>query len=149
VPRGAALLLASVALVLPSACGESEQEKFRDSYDPVSEKLTALGDEVGEALREAQGGKEAELADRLERFARDLADLGDEVEELDAPDALERDVAALGDAIADVERTLRSLANELQGEARNVRTSTIQLLQEGLRLDRIQRKVAREAREEY
>ncbi len=144
--RPLAVALAAVLVALPAGCGEDDAEKFRDAYDPVNEKLTNLGQEVSDALQAAQNKSDKELADQFGSFSEDLADISDDVDGLDPPDEVENDVDKLKGAIDDVEESLQDIADaSRRNDSDDARTATLDLIQRGENLDRLQRRVASEA----
>jgi hypothetical protein len=140
--RALVLVAASLSLAL-AACGESEEEKFRDAYDPVGENLEDLGGEVGDALQAAESQSDQQLAEQFGSFADDMGEIRGEIEELEPPADLEEDVDELEQAVEDVEGSLRDISEAgEQNDPDKARTATLELIQQGERLDEVQKKVA-------
>jgi hypothetical protein len=141
-------LLAAVSLVLTAGCGESDEDKFADDYKPVGKKLENLGGEVGDALQAAENKSDKQLSEQFAGFADQMADVQKEVEELDPPSDAQEDVEDLEKAIAAVEGSLQDIADAgEEGDPDKARTATLDLIQEGERLDEVQKKVASAASE--
>jgi hypothetical protein len=140
--RALVLLAATLSLVL-AACGESDEDKFADDYQPVGKKLEDLGGEVGDALQAAENKSDKELSEQFAGFADQMADVQKEVEELDPPASVEKDVADLEKAIDNVEGSLQDIADAgEQNDPAKARTATLALIQQGERLDEVEKKVA-------
>jgi hypothetical protein len=139
--------MATLSLVV-AGCGDSDEEKFRDAYDPVDEQLSDLGEEVQDALQAAEKKSDEELAQQFEGFADDLADIEADIERLDPPSDVEDDVTKLERAIDDVEGSLRDIAAAgRENDPAAARTATLELIQQGERLDELQQRVGSAASE--
>jgi hypothetical protein len=135
--RSRLALLFCIALL--AGCGESDEEQFRDDFDPINERLSDLGEEVGDALQAARSKSNTEIAEQFDGFAEDIADIGQDVEELDPPEDLQDEVDRLEGAIADVETALTTIADAGEsGDAKAARAATVDLIDEGERLDKLQ-----------
>jgi uncharacterized protein YicC (UPF0701 family) len=133
--------MATLALAV-AACGESDQEKFRDAYEPVDEKLSDLGEKVQDALQAAENKSDEELARQFDGFADDMGEIKGGVVDLDPPSDVEEEVEDLEAAVEDVESSLRDIATAGErSDPRAARTATIELIQQGERLDQAQQKL--------
>jgi hypothetical protein len=145
--RALVLLAAILSLVL-AGCGESDEDKFADDYKPVGKKLEDLGGEVGDALQAAENKSDKELSEQFAGFADEMADIQREVEDLDPPSNVQEDMDDLEKAIAAVEGSLQDIADAgAQNDPGKARTATLALIQQGERLDEVEKKVAADAAE--
>ena len=108
-PRAVAVLFAVVAVAV-CACGDGEDDEFRDSFAPVHQRLDSLGGDVADALLEADAKSRAALEAEFTGFARELAALRADVRRLDAPQGMRADVDKLDLAMARVEAALAEIA---------------------------------------
>jgi hypothetical protein len=141
-------LLGVLAIVLGlTACENSSDEKYRDGFPPIDRGVTALGTDVGEAVREAGQSEDLALARQFGGFARRIAGLNERLEALDPPGQLEGDhkrtltaMAAVRAALADVAAAAR------RGDAAAASEAATRLVRSGARLDQARARLARAVR---
>ena len=141
----ATALVAAVALVVSTDIGDkSDEERFRDAYEPISQKLDHLQRRVHDALRLAVTKSDKQLSVQLTDLADGLARTSAEMEELEAPAELEEleEVEDLAGATKDLERSLRDIATAAdRNDPPAARTATRVVIHQDERLDEVQRLV--------
>ena len=133
--------LAALAL---AACGESAEEKYKDDFPPLSQKLVGLGQDVGQTIQDAGGSSNQQLAEDFARYAEQLGEVQQEIDDLEPPDDLAEDQDQLVSAIGDVQGALDNIAEAAeQGDAQSARQATLDLIQGSDDLRDSRRKLAR------
>jgi hypothetical protein len=141
VPRLVGVMLLCVAL---TACGKSTEDKYKDGFPPINRSLVALGDDVGEGLRNAD---DARLADQFAGYARRLAGLRERLDALEAPDPVAKDHEALLAAMATVRGALADVAEAARrGDAVAAGDAATRLVRGAARLDAVRAELARDVR---
>jgi hypothetical protein len=132
--------LAALAL---AACGESTEDKYKQDFPPLSQKLVSLGQDVGSSIQGAGGSSDRQLAKDFANYAEQLGDVQQDIDDLEPPDDLSEDQAQLVSAIGDVQRALDDIAQAAQkGDAESARQATIDLIQGSQDLRNSRRKLA-------
>lgn len=142
--------LLSVALLIAlmlTACGKSTEDKYKEAFPPIDRGLVALGDDVGDGLRDAGQSEDRALAGEFARYARRLGGLRERLDGLEAPDALESDHQRLLAAMASVRGALADVAEAARrGDVTAAREAATRLVRGGARLDEVRSELAREVR---
>jgi uncharacterized protein YukE len=142
-----ALATALVAIVL-AGCGGSSEEDYRDEFEPISQDIVALGEDVGQAVEGASGTTDERLADQFGNFAQELGDLQQDLDELEPPDDLADEQDALTSAMGEVQGALEGIASAAeQGDVDAARQSTEDLIQGSTDLRDARRKLAQAVRD--
>jgi hypothetical protein len=141
VPRLLGVLLLCVAL---TACGKSNEDKYKDGFPPIDRGLVVLGNDVGEGLRSADDPR---LADQFAGYSRRLSALRERLDGLEAPDPVSKDHEALLAAVAPVRGALSDVSEAARrGDAAAARDAATRLVRGWARLDEARSELAREVR---
>jgi hypothetical protein len=144
VPRLLSALLIALAL---AACGESDEDKYREEFPPIDRQLAALAADVNEGLRSAGGLDDRALAAEFGRYSHRLGELRGRLDGLEAPDQIENDHERALAAMAAVRRALADVADAAKrSDAIAARDAATRLVRDGARLDETRAELARAVR---
>jgi dsDNA-specific endonuclease/ATPase MutS2 len=79
----------AVACVVPLAvvaCGESENEEFKEDYNAAVEPLRELSEDIGSSIGGAAGKSNDQIAKEFEKLADKAQETRDNLSELEPPD---------------------------------------------------------------
>ena len=133
--------LAALAL---GGCGESAEEKYKEDFPPLNQKLVALGMDVGESIKGASRSSDQQLADDFAEYAEQLGEIQQDIDELEPPDGLAQDQDELVSAIDAEQGRLEEISEAAEkGDAESAREATIGLIEGSENLRAWRRKLAR------
>lgn len=142
--RRRVVCLAVAAFVAVSGCGQSENDKYIDDYDPLNERLLAIGEKIGRAPLEAGTDSNAKLARRFNRYADDLDRINKDIAALDTPadlmDESEALTRTIGVVIVDLEKIATSAR---EADQRGAAAATLSLTDHANAVNRAQNRLAR------
>lgn len=120
-------------MVIPgvAACGgdDGNDQAFQDDFPALSQRISALGEEVGTTIETAENASDQELANEFDDFAQELGDLRQELEELEPPEELADEREDLVSAMGDVRSSLQSIASAAEeGDPEAAREATLELI---------------------
>ncbi len=129
--KARAWLAVVLGLALAGAgCGESDEDKYKEEFPPLSRELSGLGQDVGQTIRAASGSSDEQLADDFDNYAEQLGQVQQEIDELEPPDDLAEDQDQLVSAIGEVQGALEDIAEAAdKGDAQAARRATLDLIQ--------------------
>lgn len=114
-----------------AACGgdDGDDQAFQDDFPALSQRISALGEEVGTTIETAENASDQELANEFDDFAQQLGDLRQELEELEPPEDLADEREDLVSALGDVRSSLQSIASAAEeGDPEAAREATLELI---------------------
>ena len=132
------------AALMAAGCGESEKDKYVDDYNPLNERLLAIGEEVGRAPLEAGTESNAKLARRFDKYADDLDRVNKDIAALDTPDDLVDESKALTRSIVVVIADLERIATAArEADQRAAAAGTLSLTDHANAVNRAQNRLAK------
>jgi hypothetical protein len=138
------LPVVGLAALSLAACGESAEEKYREDFPPLSQKLVSLGQDVGDSIQGASSSSDQQLAEDFAQYAEQLGAVQQDIDDLEPPDDLAEDQDQLVSAIGDVQGALNDIAEAAeQGDAQSARQATLDLIRGSEDLRDSRRKLAR------
>jgi hypothetical protein len=113
-----------------AACGgDDDDQAFRDDFPALSERIAAVGAQVGNTLETAENASDQELANEFDDFAQRVGDLRQQLEELEPPEDLADERDDLASAMADVRSSLDDIASAAEdSDPEAAREATLELI---------------------
>jgi hypothetical protein len=132
VPRPlTALVIAAIAISGIAACGGDDDgdQAFQDDFPALSERIAALGEQVGNTIEAAENATDEELASEFDDFAQRLGELRQDLEDLEPPEDLADERDDLASAMGEVRSALEDIASAAEdGDAEAAREATLELV---------------------
>jgi hypothetical protein len=126
-PTIIALLIAAVPGLV--ACGEDEEETFREEFRPLNDRIVELGGDVDKAVTGASGKSDQQIEQEFGRLARRTGAVRTDLGELEPPDDLADDQQDLVEALGDARDALNEIEQAAgEGDPQAARRATIQLV---------------------
>ena len=131
-----------LGLALAAGCGQSDEEKYKEDFPPLSQKLSGLGQDVGQSIQGASGSSDEKLADDFNNYAEQLGEVQQDIDDLAG------DQDELVSSIGDVQGALEQIAEAAdKGDAQAARRATLELIQSSGDLRRSRAKLNAAVRE--
>ena len=143
-----ATLLALSCLALVACGGDSDDDGYKEEFQPLSRQIVALGEEVGVGIQSAGESTDEALADEFDEFAQTLGDIEQKLGDLEPPDDLVEAQDELVSAIGDVQDSLEAIAEAArESDAPAARQATMDLIESSEALRDARRTLADEVRQ--
>jgi predicted nucleic acid-binding Zn-ribbon protein len=145
------LLLAAMVIPGVSACGgdDGDDQAFQDDFPALSQRISALGEEVGTTIETAENASDQELANEFDDFAQQLGDLRQELEDLEPPEELADEREDLVSAMGDVRSSLQGIASAAEeGDPEAAREATLELIDRSDELSQARRDLSSAVRQD-
>jgi hypothetical protein len=127
--RPTALAAGLAVLVLAACGGGGDDEEFSEDFPGLSERIAALGEDVGSALETADTASDRELAEQFEGFEQRLGELRQDLEDLEPPEDLADERDDLIGAMGDVRASLGDIADAAEDrDPQAAREATLELV---------------------
>ena len=126
-----ALLLAALAVTGIAACGgdDGDDQAFQDDFPALSERISALGEEAGNTIQNAENASDQELANEFDDLAQRLGELRQELQDLEPPEDLADERDDLASAMAQVRSSLDDIASAAEeSDPEAAREATLELI---------------------
>jgi hypothetical protein len=124
------VVVAGLAVLALVACGGGDDQTFEEEFPALSERIAALGEDVGNAIETADTASDRELAEQFDSFAQRLGDLRQELTELEPPDDLADERDDLTQAMGEVRGSLGDIAEAAEaGDPEAAREATLELVE--------------------
>jgi hypothetical protein len=109
--RAAALCLVCLASIAVAACGEDEDNAFKEDYNTAVKPLSELNADIGESLGGAAGQSNKAIATEFQQLADKAQQARDNLAELDPPDDAKESFDRLLSSLQDGADDLRAVAS--------------------------------------
>lgn len=107
--RRALVLLLSLAAVAGAGCGGSEEEDYREDFEPIEREVSALNREVLTAARQAPRQSDLQVEKRFGQLADSAGETQQDLDALDPPSELDDEQEALVEALGDTQESLEMI----------------------------------------
>jgi TolA-binding protein len=145
-----ALVAVTLAALALAACGgdDDDSASFQEDYPALSDRLVSLGEEVGQAIQNANTESDAALAEQFGEYAEQLDGLRQDLEELEPPEDLADEREDLVTAMGDVRSSLEGIASAAEdGDPQAARDATLELVEGSTELRDAREALSRAVRE--
>jgi uncharacterized membrane protein YccC len=146
------LVYIALAVFGIAACGDDDDgggsEAFREDFPALSERIMALGEEVGNTLETAEGASDEELAQAFDDAANELQSLRQELEDLEPPEDLAEERDDLVSAMGGVRSSLEDIATAAEDhDPQAAQEATVELIDQSQELRDARRALTSAVRE--
>lgn len=125
-----ALVAVAIAMLGVAACGGGDGESFEDDFPAMSDRIVALGEDVGNTIETADSASDRELAEEFDDFAQRLGNLRQELEDLEPPEELTEEREDLVSAMGGVRTSLEEIADAAKDrDPEAAREATLELVE--------------------
>ena len=130
----ALMIVASFALV---ACGESEDNQFKEDYNEAVKPLSELNSDIGNSIGTAAGKSNNELANEFNKLADKAQQTRDNLSELDPPDDAKEEFDKLLSSLQDGTDDLKAVATAArEGDPQAAAKASQDLVQSGTEIQK-------------
>jgi len=130
----ALMIVASFALV---ACGESEDNQFKEDYNEAVKPLSELNSDIGNSIGTAAGKSNSELANEFNKLADKAQQTRDNLSELDPPDDAKDEFDKLLSSLQDGTDDLKAVATAArEGDPQAAAKASQDLVQSGTEIQK-------------
>ncbi len=143
-PRPLLLACVVVLAVIAGGCGQSEKDKYIDSYRPLNSRLVKLNDDLARTINGSETKTNAELAREFTPLSTRLGALSRDIRKLNTPVDLRQESKALSQTLdttrTDVDGVARAARRR---DARGLAAASVRLPQEANRISAAANRLAR------
>ena len=130
----ALMIVASFALL---ACGESEDNQFKEDYNEAVKPLSELNSDIGNSIGTAAGKSNNELANEFNKLADKAQQTRDNLSELDPPDDAKEEFDKLLSSLQDGTDDLKAVATAArEGDPQAAAKASQDLVQSGTEIQK-------------
>jgi uncharacterized phage infection (PIP) family protein YhgE len=130
----ALMIVASFALV---ACGESEDNQFKEDYNQAVKPLSELNSDIGNSIGTAAGKSNSELANEFNKLADKAQQTRDNLSDLDPPDDAKEEFDKLLSSLQDGTDDLKAVAQAAKdGDPQAAAKASQDLVQSGTEIQK-------------
>ena len=130
----ALMIVASFALV---ACGESEDNQFKEDYNQAVKPLSELNSDIGNSIGTAAGKSNNELANEFNKLADKAQQTRDNLSELDPPEDAKEEFDKLLSSLQDGTDDLKAVATAArEGDPQAAAKASQDLVQSGTEIQK-------------
>ena len=130
----ALMIVASFALV---ACGESEDNQFKEDYNEAVKPLSELNSDIGNSIGTAAGKSNNELANEFNKLADKAQQTRDNLSELDPPEDAKEEFDKLLSSLQDGTDDLKAVAQAAKdGDPQAAAEASQDLVQSGTEIQK-------------
>ena len=136
-PRAALAALMIVASFALVACGESEDNQFKEDYNEAVKPLSELNSDIGNSIGTAAGKSNNELANEFNKLADKAQQTRDNLSELDPPDDAKEEFDKLLSSLQDGTDDLKAVAQAAKdGDPQAAAKASQDLVQSGTEIQK-------------
>jgi methyl-accepting chemotaxis protein len=139
--RPAAITALACALALPAAaCGEDEDNQFKEDYNAAVRPLSELNDDIGNSIGGAAGKSNDAIAKEFERLATKAQETRDNLADLEPPEDAKESFDELLSSLEQGTDDLRAVAQAAKdGDPAAAREASQDLIASGQAVQRAER----------
>ena len=135
--RAAALSLAALLSIAFAACGDDDDEAFKEDYNAAVKPLSELNQDIGSSLRGAAGQSNDAIAQRFEELADKAQQARDNLAEIEPPEDAKESFDQLLSSLQDGTDDLRAVATAAEdGDPAAARQAAQDLVSSGQQIQK-------------